>query len=341
MRTVGTDPATSTLVAHDAAGKPAPRRRRRRRVLLAGAVLAALLAGYVAVLLTVALGGLDRVDAAPDGPRPPAGPGTTWLLVGSDSRADLSAQQQRDLATGGGDSRLTDTILLLTTAPGGVATLISIPRDSLVSIPGYGENKINAAYAFGGPELLVDTIEQATGVRLDGYVEIGFDGFYQVVEALGGVEVCLEAPMTDERAGIDLPAGCQTLAGADTLGFVRARYSDPNGDLGRVERQRQVIAAMADEVTGPAVLANPARTIPLAAAGGQALTVDDQAGPVDLTRFAITLLRATGETGEMLTVPFGGYATTAAGSVVLWDSSAEALWAALRDGTPLPAALLQ
>lgn len=306
-----------------------------------GAVIAALLAGYVAVLATIAWSGLDRTDAAPDGSRPPAGPGTTWLLVGSDSRADLTPQQQQELSTGGGDSRLADTILLLTTAPGGVPTLISIPRDSLVSIPGYGENKINAAYAFGGPELLVDTIEQATGVRLDGYVEIGFDGFSQVVETLGGVQVCLEAPMSDERAGIDLPAGCQTLAGADTLGFVRARYSDPNGDLGRVERQRQVIAAMADEVTRPAVLANPARTIPLAATGGQALTVDDQAGPVDLTRFAITLLRATGEGGEMLTVPFGGFATTAAGSVVLWDSAAETLWAALRDGTPLPEALLQ
>ena len=297
--------------------------------------------GYVVLLLVLGLGTLDRVDAVPAGDRPAPAPGTTWLLVGSDSRDSLTEEQKAQLSTGDVDSRLTDTIMMLTTSPGGVPTLVSIPRDSLVAIPGYGENKINAAYAFGGPPLLVQTVEQATGVRIDGYVEVGFDGFFEVVEAVDGVEVCLEAAISDERAGIDLPAGCQVLGGADALGYVRTRYSDPDGDLGRVERQRQFIGALADRATSPAVLLNPLRAVPLAAAVGDALTVDEQAGPVDLARFGLALLRATGDGGAMLTVPFGGYATTDAGSVVLWDEAgAEALFASIRTGTPVPADLL-
>ena len=301
----------------------------------------ALMLGYVVLLLVLGLGTLDRVDAVPAGDRPAPAPGTTWLLVGSDSRDSLTEEQKAQLSTGDVDSRLTDTIMMLTTSPGGVPTLVSIPRDSLVAIPGYGENKINAAYAFGGPPLLVQTVEQATGVRIDGYVEVGFDGFFEVVEAVDGVEVCLEAAISDERAGIDLPAGCQVLGGADALGYVRTRYSDPDGDLGRVARQRQFVGALADRATSPAVLLNPLRAVPLAAAVGDALTVDEQAGPVDLTRFGLALLRATGDGGAMLTVPFGGYATTDAGSVVLWDEAgAEALFASIRTGTPVPADLL-
>jgi anionic cell wall polymer biosynthesis LytR-Cps2A-Psr (LCP) family protein len=178
-------------------------------------------------------------------------------------------------------------------------------------------------------------------VRIDGYVEVGFDGFYQVVEAVDGVEVCLETAIADERAGIDLAAGCQALGGADALGYVRTRYTDPDGDLGRVERQRQFVAALADRATSPAVLLNPLRAVPLAAAVGGALTVDEQAGPVDLARFGLALLRATGDGGAMLTVPVGGYATTDAGSVVLWDEAgADALFAAIRTGTAVPDDLL-
>jgi len=333
--------APPTFTPAPAARPPGPPRRPGRLLRILALVLAVLV-GYAVLLAAVGLVGLDRVEAAPAGDRPAGGPGSTWLLVGSDSREGLSEQEQATLSTGSTDTRLTDTILLLTTAPGGVPTLVSIPRDSLVSIPGYGENKVNAAYALGGPALLVQTVEQATGVRVDGYVEIGFDGFYQVVQAVGGVDLCLPAPITDERAGINLPAGCQTLAGADALGYVRARYSDPNGDLGRVERQRAFLSALADRATSPAVLLNPFRAVPLAAAAGQALTVDTATGPIDLARFALALRAATGESGQMLTVPFGGYATTDAGSVVLWDPGpTQALWSAIRDGAPIPAELVE
>lgn len=333
---------TATTVLPTAAPAPAPRRRRPlRRVLTALGVVLAVLLGYAALLLVLAFAGMERVDAFPAGDRPAASPGRTWLIVGSDSRENLSDDQKTELSTGSSDGKLTDTIMMLTTAPNGVATLISIPRDSLVDIPGNGQNKINAAYAFGGPPLLVQTVEQATGVRIQGYVEVGFDGFFEIVEAVDGVEVCLEQPMQDVRAGIDLPAGCQKLGGADALGYVRARYSDPSGDFGRVERQRDFIAALAAKVVTPQVLLNPLRAVPLATATGDALVVDEQSGPVDLARFGLAGMRATGEGGQMLTVPFGGYATTGAGSVVLWDEAeAEALFSAIREGTRIPKRLL-
>lgn len=335
--------ATTVLPGATDPGVPTTRRRGPLgRVIRVLAVVLAVVVGYAALLAVVAYTGLDRVDAVPAGDRPPPGPGRTWLLVGSDSRENLTEEQKSELSTGSSDGRLTDTIMMLTTAPDGVATLISIPRDSLVEIPGYGQNKINAAYAFGGAPLLVQTVEAATDVRIDGYVEVGFDGFFEIVQAVGGVEVCLDMPMNDERAGIDLPAGCQTLDGADALGFVRARYSDPEGDFGRVERQRQFVSALADQVASPAVLLNPFVAVPLFATVGDALTVDDGSGPIDLGRFGLAALRATGETGQMLTVPFGGYATTDAGSVVLWDEAeAEALWSAVREGTRVPPRLLK
>jgi LCP family protein required for cell wall assembly len=317
---------------------PAPTTRRRRRWPW---VLLVLLVGYPLLLGGLVLVGLDRVAAMPRGDRPAPTPGHSWLVVGSDSRQGLSAREQAELSTGGGTSRLTDTILMVTTAPDGTPTLISLPRDSYVEIPGYGFNKINAAFAFGGPRLLVRTVENATGVRLDGYVEVGFDGFYRIVQAAGGVEVCLPDPLQDERAGIDLPAGCQVLGGSDALGYVRARYSDPRGDLGRVERQQQFVGALADRATSPAVLLNPLRAVPLALATGQALTVDRSMGPLDLARFTWATRQAVGPDGQMLTVPVGGSGSTDVGSVLFWDDQdAPALWQALRDGTPVPRRLL-
>jgi LCP family protein required for cell wall assembly len=316
---------------------PRSRRRRRRWWLLALLLVLA----YPLVLAGLVLVGVDRVAAMPPEPRPAAGPGQTWLVVGSDSRSGLTPEQQAQLSTGATDSRLTDTILLLSTAPDGVATLISVPRDSLVDIPGYGENKVNAAYALGGPALLVQTLEAATGVRIDGYVEVGFDGFYRIVQGVGGVQVCPTIPLDDPRAGINLLPGCQVLDGAQALGYVRARYSDPRGDLGRVERQREFVAALAERAASPAVLLNPLRSVPLAAAVGAALTVDEGMGPVDLGRFGLAARSATGPGGQMLTVPVGGSADTRVGSVLLWDEAlAPALWASLRDGTAVPPEVL-
>ncbi len=198
---------------------------------------------------------LHRQPVLTDYPnRPAPGRGTNWLLVGSDSREGLSAGQQQDLATGGdvGSSR-TDTILLVHIPGLGSSTpttMVSIPRDSFVPIPGHGEDKINSAFAMGGAPLLTQTVEQATGLRLDHYAEIGFSGFAVLVDALGGITVCPTTPINDPLAGIDLPAGCQELDGRNALGYVRTRDT-PRADLDRMVNQRQFISALLQRAAEP------------------------------------------------------------------------------------------
>ncbi|ETB47337.1 LytTR family transcriptional regulator, partial [Mycobacterium avium subsp. paratuberculosis 10-8425] len=221
---------------------------------------------------------LHREPVLADYPgRPEPGRGSNWLIVGSDSRQGLSAEQQQQLATGGdiGDGR-TDTILLVH-LPGvgsGVApTMVSIPRDSYVPIPEHGKDKINAAFAMGGATLLVRTVEQATGLRIAHYAEIGFGGFTALVDALGGVRVCSQAPMHDPLAGLDLPAGCQTLDGRNALGYVRSRDT-PRADLDRMVNQRQFVAALLHRAASPTVWLNPWRWYAAPRAVADALTVD-------------------------------------------------------------------
>ena len=125
----------------------------------------------------------------------------------------------------------------------GKPTLVSIPRDSIVAIPGYSTTKINAAYAFGGPELLVQTLEENTGVRIDRYVEIGFAGVVSLVDAVGGVEICPEEDMDDDKAGLDVEKGCQEVDGKTALGYSRTRKF-ASGDIQRVQNQREVIGGL-------------------------------------------------------------------------------------------------
>src|SRR5512139_3229150 len=156
--------------------------RRRSRLGWVKLVLLLWLVFLVAVPLW-AWSKIDKVDAEPDGDRPGSQPGHTYLLVGSDSREGLSKADRQRLGTGVAEGQRTDTIMLLHTGSG-PNLLLSIPRDSIVDVPGHGENKVNAAYAWGGPELLVQTLEEETGVAIDSYVEVGFGGFVNVVDAV-------------------------------------------------------------------------------------------------------------------------------------------------------------
>ncbi len=295
------------------------------------AVLVVLALVYPVVLASVAWTHLTKVAALPD-KRPADTPGRTYLVVGSDSREGLTAAQRKKLATGKIGGRRTDTIMLLHVPSGGGPTvLVSIPRDSYVSIPGRGKNKINAAFAFGGPQLLVRTVEQATGVTIDEYVETGLGGYATLVDAIGGVNVCSPRAMKDKKAGLDIPKGCQDMDGATALGYARARYSDPRGDLGRVERQRQVLAAIAGKTLSPGVILAPWRAVPAASAGGGALVVDDGTTPVGLARFVLAMRAVSGGDGLSLTVPIGNPALrTPAGEAVSWDTAkAKKLFTAL------------
>jgi LCP family protein required for cell wall assembly len=272
--------------------------------------------------------------------RPGSGPGSTWLLVGSDSRRGLTVEQQEALATGGdtGNGR-TDTILLVhlpAFGSGTATTMVSIPRDSYVPIPGYGRDKVNAAFAMGGAPLLAETVEQATGLRIDHYAEVGFSGFAVLVDAVGGVTVCPTEPIDDPLAGIKLPAGCQKLGGGDALGYVRSRAT-PRADLDRMVDQRRFMSALLHRVTSPVTWLNPWRwySVPRAAAG--ALTVDHGDHVWDLARLAWALHSSP----VTLTVPIGEFTNSDAGSVVVWDhEKAAALFDALAADQPVPSTVV-
>ena len=270
--------------------------------------------------------------------RPATGRGTNWLIVGSDSRQGLNAEQQSDLATGGdvGNSR-TDTILLVHLPGLGSAippTMVSIPRDSFVPIPDHGKDKVNAAFAIGGAQLLTQTVEQATGLRIDHYAEIGFGGFAAVVDALGGVTVCLNEPISDPLAGIDLPAGCQTLDGRNALGYVRSRAT-PRADLDRMVNERQFVSELLHRVGSPAVWLNPWRWYSVPRAAADALTVDQGDHAWDLARLGWALHRST----TSVTVPIGEFTNGDAGAVVVWDhDEAGRLFQALATDAQVPPA---
>ncbi|MBV8786964.1 MAG: LCP family protein [Mycobacterium sp.] len=268
--------------------------------------------------------------------RPSPGRGTNWLLVGSDSRQNLTAEQQQDLATGGdiGNGR-TDTILLVhvpalwSDTP---TTIVSIPRDSYVPIAGHGKDKINAAFAIGGAQLLTQTVEQATGLHLDHYAEIGFGGFAALVDALGGVTVCPTAPIDDPLAGIHLPAGCQELNGPNALGFVRTRDT-PRADLDRMVNQRQFVSSLLHRAASPAVWLNPWRWYAVPRALADALTVDRDDHVWDLARLGWSLHGST----TAMTVPIGEFTDGDSGAVVVWNhDEARRLFDALASDAPAP-----
>jgi LCP family protein required for cell wall assembly len=263
---------------------------------------------------------IARVDAAPAGQRPANQPGKTFLLVGSDSRAGLSKAEQKRLGTGSTGGQRTDTIMIVYLPPGGKPALISVPRDSYVDIPKNAKNKINAAYAFGGSELLVQTVEQNTGLRMDGYMEIGFGGFVNIIDALGGIRMCLPNAIKDRDSHIDLPKGCQTLSGTEALGYVRMRKADPLGDLGRVQRQREMLAAVADKAASPATVLNPVRYWKFNMATAEAIKLGRDTTLPEALWLAYAMKRISGGGGLTLTVPVSSTgASTPVGSAVFWD----------------------
>ena len=260
---------------------------------------------WLVFLITVPLWAwtkVEKVDAEPNGNRPDEQPGTTYLLVGSDSRAGLTEEDRQDNNLGGDVGQRTDTIMLLHTGSG-PNMLMSIPRDSLVPIPGHGTTKVNAAYAFGGPKLLVRTLEDATGIRIDHYVEIGLGGFVNVVDAVGGIEICPTQAMNDPQANLDIEKGCQQADGKVALGYARSRKTSNLGDIDRAKHQREVVSAVGDKAVSPWSVLNPVRYFRLNAAMPDFFTVSEGTNPFDMARFAWAMTRVDGESGLTCGVP--------------------------------------
>ncbi|WP_210588189.1 LCP family protein [Streptomyces sp. GESEQ-35] len=262
--------------------------------------------------------------------RPEAGEGTNYLIVGSDSRAGMSAEEKKELHTGSAEGKRTDSMMVLHTGDNG-PTLISLPRDSDVEIPtfvgsesgktyeGTGRHvKLNAAYAEDGPELLVRTVEANMGLHIDHYVEIGFAGFANIVDSVGGVEIEIpKGGMKDTKSGADFEAGKQTLNGEQALAFVRTRYALAGSDLDRTKNQQKFLAALANQTATPSTVLNPFKLYPTMGAGLDTLIVDKDMGLFDLADMFWAMKGVTGGDGKSMNMPISG----SSGGNLVWDEA--------------------
>lgn len=261
--------------------------------------------------------------------RPDAGKGTNYLIVGSDSRAGMSAEEKKKLHTGSAEGKRTDSMMILHVGDNG-DTLVSLPRDSNVTIPTYKGSgsgktfpgtgrqvKLNAAYAEDGPTLLVRTIEYNTGLHIDHYVEIGFAGFANIVDAVGGVEMTLDQGFKDKYSGADFKAGKQTLNGEQALAFVRTRHAFAASDLQRTKNQQKFLSALAHQVATPGTVLNPFKLYPTMGSGLDSLTVDKDMSLWDLGSMFWAMKGVTGGSGKSMNMPISG----STGGNLVWDKA--------------------
>ena len=319
--------------------RPARPGLRRRRITVITAVVLVLLLAWPIGLLVWANGKIDHVSALSTGADTP---GTTYLIAGSDIRGDDGG-----IVADGTLGARADTIMLLQVPPSGPAALISLPRDTYVKIPGRDASKLNAAYAWGKAPLLVLTVEKLTGMNVDHYVEIGLGGVGHIVDAVGGVNLCLDPavnlvnfPLNDPDSGLvwDAP-GCKVADGVTALAFTRMRKADREGDIGRAKRQQQLISSLTSTIATPSLAINPGRQVSLISAGLGAIKVSDGSNILDLGRMALAFRSASGPDGIKGTPPIKSidYRPGNVGSTVQLDpDKVAAFFTAIETGTLPP-----
>ena len=324
--------------------------RRRLRVAAAITSLGVLVTsciGYAAVARYS--GQVSLVDAGTAGGALSDGQPLTMLVVASDDRAGLSRKEKNTLHLGHQDyGTHTDTMMLVhLSGDGQHITAVSLPRDTLASIPDWTDStgkhhastqaKLNAAYSLGGPKLMVRTVEKATGVTIDHYAEINFAGFLRMVDALGGVEVCLAKPTKDKNSGLNLPAGRQTVSGAQALAYVRARYIDPSADIGRMKRQQKFIGAMAKKALAGSTLTNPVKLDAFLSALASSVKTDDGLGTSQMVDLVDRFKGISPSSITMMTIPIAGdHRVPGLGDVLTWDQArAKTIFSAMSADKPV------
>ena len=317
------------------------------RLAVATRVVAALVAvavlgssGWGWYLGRVADASVNRTDAIPSSGNEGGGSAMNLLLVGNDSRASATEAELEALNTTANEGINTDTMILVhVPADGSKASFVSFPRDSYVEIPGYGPDKLNAAYAYGyqyeagegateetrqaaGAQLLVQTISGLTGLQIDHYAEVDLLGFFKLSSVVGGVEVNLCEPVKDRYSGVDLPAGVQTISGEQALAFVRQRHGLPRGDFDRIIRQQTFLGGMVRKMLSDNVLFDLGKQRQLVQAAADSLTVDRS---LDLLGLAGQMQSVTAGSIDFQTVPYVGTDTDDDGRSIIRLEDEDAL----------------
>ncbi|OON72975.1 LCP family protein [Streptomyces tsukubensis] len=341
--------------------RPGPGRRDGRRVAprwvtrtalgLSMAVLAA--AGIGHAVYSELGSGIARIDPFKDMKnRPEAGDGMNVLLVGTDGRDKITPEEKEEYRLGGAPCHCTDTIMIVhISADRSRAGVVSLPRDSYAEMPPHTDQnsgdkhqahpaKINAAYAEGGPQLTVRTVEHMTKVKIDHYLEVDFTSFMRTVDVLGGVDVCTTKPLADSYTGLDLPAGTHRLNGGQALQYVRSRHVDGAADLGRMQRQQRFLAALIARTTSSGVLLNPVKFRDVAGALFGSVRADKGFGTGEMLNLAKAMHGFRPSSSEFTSVPVGdvSYPVKGIGATVKWDTvKSRQLFDALREDRPLTA----
>lgn len=350
-----------------------PRHRLARRIAGGLAVLVITASGLGHALMNGVNDAITRVDAFGGMQGRPAGSkGTNFLLVGTDSRDGIAPGERHKYHLGGMACHCTDTIMLVhLSRDRRRATVVSLPRDTYVTLPGPARAavaaaarrrtgarttagspaaagpapastthpaKLNEAYADGGPKLTVHAVEQLTGVHIDHYVEVDFGSFMKTVDVIGGVPVCTPKALKDPYSGLRLPAGTSLLNGGQALQYVRSRHVDGAADLGRMQRQQHFLAEVIHRITSGNTLRDPLELRRIATTALGSVRADQGLGAADLIGLAGGLKGFSPGSSEFVQVPLSAvaYHVPGIGSTVKWDrEQAGRLWTSIRADRPL------
>jgi LCP family protein required for cell wall assembly len=308
-----------------------------RRVVASIAVLG--LVGTAAALTTATVladqidTNLQRVPVPELEAAPPRTDARHFLVVGSDARDGLSAEDRANLSLGTFDGQRSDTIIYVSiSADRSAVSLVSLPRDLLV-VDGERTRKLTDVYA-GGPDELVRVIRENFGLPVNHYVAVSLASFVDVVRTLGGVEICLDEPLVDPKSGADFEPGCQEMDAADSLAYVRSRVG-PRADLDRIDRQQDFIRSVLGELTSTRVLANPVQLSRLIEDVAPNVTTDDALGLRQMLSLGDELRGVVGAGIPMTAVPSYPRTINGGAYMIAYAPGARAMFQDLREGRPL------
>ncbi|MHC0433141.1 LCP family protein [Streptomyces sp. O3] len=330
-----------------ARGRP----RWARRVVTAFSMLVLAVAGAGHALVTSLNTDIARVDPFKDMKnRPGAGGGLNVLLVGTDGRDKISEEERQKYYLGGAPCHCTDTMMIVhLSADRRRASVVSLPRDSYAVAPAHTDQtsrehhkahplKLNSAYAEGGPNLTVRTVERMTKLKIDHYLEVDFTSFMKTVDVVGGVEICTAEPLKDSHTGLDLAAGTHELSGGQALQYVRSRYADGGSDLNRVRRQQRFLAALVAKTTSSGVLLNPVKFRDVTKTVLGSVRADKRFGTDQMLDLGRAMRGFSPSSSEFTTVPLSSerHQLKGVGTTLKWDPAKSAkLFQTLREDRPL------